>query len=155
MNGTTARRRIVVGSDGSESSRAALRWALRQAALVGAAVEAVTAWEYPASHGLVPATVDGDAEALAGKVLAETVAREWGLDRLVEVRERVAPGNAARVLLTVAEGAELLVVGNRGHGGFTGAVLGSVTQHCVQHASCPVVVVREAGRAKAEPGDGR
>ncbi|WP_354638310.1 universal stress protein [Kitasatospora camelliae] len=142
MNGTTARRRIVVGVDGSASSRAALRWALRQAGLVGATVEAVIAWEYPAVYGWGMTMVDVDAAAYAGKALAEAVAQETGPDGAVEVRERVECGNPAQVLLKAAEGAELLVLGNRGHGGFAGALLGSVGQHCVQHAPCPVLVVR-------------
>ncbi|WP_317620853.1 universal stress protein [Streptomyces sp. CBMA123] len=62
--------------------------------------------------------------------------------RPVEIRTRVQEGGAAACLLDAARGAELLVVGSRGHGGFTGALLGSVGQHCVQHAPCPVVVVR-------------
>ncbi|MFD5466526.1 universal stress protein [Kitasatospora sp. NPDC127059] len=154
MNDTTAKPRIVVGVDGSGSSRAALRWALRQAALVGATVEAVTTWEYPVYYGLGMPMLDGDFAGFAGKALAEAVAEEAGRDCPVEVQERVARGNAAQVLLMAAEGAELLVLGSRGHGGFTGALLGSVTQHCVQHASCPVVVIREPGREIAEPADG-
>lgn len=58
------------------------------------------------------------------------------------VRTQVAEGNPARVLLSAAAGADLLVVGSRGHGGFTEALLGSVGQHCAHHARCPVVVIR-------------
>jgi nucleotide-binding universal stress UspA family protein len=58
------------------------------------------------------------------------------------VRARVVEGNAAQVLLDASDGADLLVVGSRGHGGFTEALLGSVSQHCVHHARCPVVVIR-------------
>ena len=54
----------------------------------------------------------------------------------------VREGNAAQVLLDAAQGADLLVVGSRGHGGFTEALLGSVSQHCVHHAQCPIVIVR-------------
>ncbi|MFD5562519.1 universal stress protein [Kitasatospora griseola] len=137
----TAQRRIVVGVDGSASSRAALRWAARQAAAVGATVEAITTWEYPAAFGWSVPVVDADIAASAAKTLAETVARE-AAEHGVEIRERVESGNAAQILLEAAEGAELLVLGNRGHHGFAKALLGSVSQHCVQHASCPVVVVR-------------
>ncbi|MGX4733420.1 universal stress protein [Kitasatospora griseola] len=137
----TAQRRIVVGVDGSASSRAALRWAARQAAAVGATVEAITTWEYPAAFGWSVPVVDADIAASAAKTLAETVAQE-AAEHGVEIRERVESGNAAQILLEAAEGAELLVLGNRGHHGFAKALLGSVSQHCVQHASCPVVVVR-------------
>ncbi|MFJ7910709.1 universal stress protein [Kitasatospora sp. NPDC096204] len=156
MNDTVAQRRIVVGVDGSASSRAALRWAVRQAALVGAAVEAVITWEYPAVYhwGVPVADVDdGVVAGYAGKTLAEAVAEETGPQYPVEVRERVEYGNAAQVLLEVAEGAELLVLGNRGHGGFVGALLGSVSQHCVHHASCPVVVVRDTEHEQTEPAE--
>ncbi|GAA4884430.1 universal stress protein [Kitasatospora terrestris] len=143
MNETTAQRRIVVGVDGSASSRAALRWAIRQASLTGATVESVITWEYPAVYGWGMTMVDTEVAAYAGKALAEAVAQEAGPDCPVPVRERVECGNAAQILLTAAEGAELLVLGNRGHGGFAGALLGSVGQHCVQHSPCPVVIVRD------------
>ncbi|MFJ9775826.1 universal stress protein [Kitasatospora sp. NPDC101157] len=153
----TAQRRIVVGVDGSESSHAALRWAARQAALVGATVEAVITWEYPTVYGWgvpVAGVADVEVAAYAGKTLAEVVAQATGPQCPVEVCERVECGNAAQVLLKVADGAELLVLGNRGHGGFAGALLGSVSQHCVQHASCPVVVVRGTGHEHAEHANG-
>ncbi|MEV7117542.1 universal stress protein [Kitasatospora griseola] len=137
----TAQRRIVVGVDGSASSRAALRWAARQAAVVGATVEAIITWDYPTAFGWSTPVVDADIAASAAKTLAETVAQE-AAEHGVEIRERVESGNAAQILLEAAEGAELLVLGNRGHHGFAKALLGSVSQHCVQHASCPVVVVR-------------
>ncbi|MFD9130733.1 universal stress protein [Kitasatospora sp. NPDC059571] len=142
MTQGTPGRRIVVGVDGSPSSNAALRWAARQAELTGASLDAVTGWEYPASYGWGGTMIDGDFAALAGKVLADAVAAELGAEPPVTVRERVLNGNAATVLLDAAHGADLLVLGNRGHGGFTQALLGSVGQHCVQHADCPVVIVR-------------
>jgi nucleotide-binding universal stress UspA family protein len=137
-------RRIVVGVDSSAGSRTALRWALVQAHMTGAAVEAVTAWQNPVVYdGWVPAGPDsGSLAALAEKVLAETVADVVGTqDRPVDVRTAVAEGPAAQVLLTAAAGAELLVVGSRGRGAFAGMLLGSVSQHCVQHAPCAVVVI--------------
>ncbi|WP_404869938.1 universal stress protein [Kitasatospora griseola] len=145
MNGTgsTAERRIVVGVDGSESSRSALRWAVRQAALTGATVEAVITWEYPAVHGWEMPLSDADFSTAAEQTLAQVVEEEGDPAHPVEIGRRVERGNAARVLLDAAEGAELLIIGSRGHGGFTGALLGSVGQHCVHHATCPVVVVRD------------
>jgi nucleotide-binding universal stress UspA family protein len=139
--------RIVVGVDGSASSKAALWWAVRQAELTDGTVEAVTAWHYPSAwYGWTPPqSVTFDFEKIASEMLDETIAKSIGPDHLVEISKRVLQGNAAAVLLDAARGAELLVVGNRGHGGFAGTLLGSVGQHCVQHASCPVVVVRGPG----------
>ena len=60
----------------------------------------------------------------------------------VKVSSTVREGNPAKILLEAADGADLLVVGSRGHGGFAEALLGSVSQHCVHHAPCPVVIIR-------------
>jgi nucleotide-binding universal stress UspA family protein len=139
--------RIVAGVDGSASAREALRWAIRQAELTSASVDAVTAWEYPAAYGgygMAPVGVadDVDFAGFAEKTVTEEVAAAAGPDSPVAVRTQVAEGSPAGVLLAAAEGADLLVVGSRGHGGFAEALLGSVGQHCVHHARCPVVVVR-------------
>jgi nucleotide-binding universal stress UspA family protein len=136
---------IVVGVDGSGSSKAALRWAIRQAKLTGAAVQAVTAWRFPVGYGM--ATMDRgsvfDFETSAKQILTEALAEVSGLDPEVPVRPLVIEGHAAEVLLNAARGAELLVVGSRGHGGITSALLGSVSMSCVLHARCPVLVVRD------------
>jgi len=139
--------RIVVGVDGSPSSVSALRWAVKQAGLTGATVDAVISWHYPASaggYGWAPIGVGAafDFAENAEKVLAAAISEAAPPDSAVDVRARVAEGNAAQVLLDAADGADLLVVGSRGHGGFTEALLGSVSQHCVHHAHCPVVVIR-------------
>jgi nucleotide-binding universal stress UspA family protein len=140
-------RYIVVGVDSSHGSRAALAWALAQARLTGAVVEAVAAWQQPAtyeySYGAIPSPSLGDSiAAITEKVLTETVADVVGTGgQPVDVRVEVAQGPAAQVLLEAAAGAELLVVGSRGHGAFAGMLLGSVSQHCTQHAPCPVIVV--------------
>jgi len=137
--------RIVAGVDGSASARSALRWAIRQAELTRGSVDAVIAWQYPASYtgyGLAPSGVsDVDYAGWAEKAVAEEVAAATA-NRPVDVRTQVTEGSPARVLLDAAEGADLLVVGSRGHGGFAEALLGSVGQHCVHHARCPVVVIR-------------
>jgi nucleotide-binding universal stress UspA family protein len=140
-----AGRRIVVGVDGSASSKAALAWAARQARLTGATVEAIIAWEYPATYGYaMPAApeINYNYEQVAADVVADTIAEICGEAEPVKVISRVVEGNAAQVLLDASAGAELLVVGSRGHGGFFEALLGSVGQHCVHHATCPVVVIR-------------
>jgi nucleotide-binding universal stress UspA family protein len=139
--------RIVAGVDGSPSSVSALRWAIRQAGLTGSEVDAVMAWHYPATavgYGFAPAgTEQGyDFKAIAEKVLADAITNCADPASDVRVRAQVIEGNAAQVLLDAAAGADLLVVGSRGHGGFAGALLGSVSQHSVQHATCPVVVIR-------------
>ena len=138
--------RIVAGIDGSQSSASALRWAIRQAALTGATVDAVIAWHYPdmAASGMVAGGLeptDGFQES-AAKIVNDAISSTLDPASDVPVHARVAQGHAAQVLLDASAGADLLVVGSRGHGGFTEALLGSVSQHCVQHASCPVVVVR-------------
>lgn len=83
-----------------------------------------------------------DIETAATKALDETITEVAGARPDVVIRRRVVRGHPAQVLLDAADGAELIVVGSRGHGGFAGALLGSVSQHCVHHANCPVVVVR-------------
>jgi len=142
--------RIVVGVDGSPSSKAALAWAVEQAGLTGASVEAVIAWHYPVAVGGIPFAPMGagdftDYGELAAKVLDEATAATVDPDGPVKVSSVVREGNAAQVLLDAAKDAELLVVGSRGHGGFTEALLGSVSQACVHHARCPVVIIRAAG----------
>lgn len=133
---------IVVGVDGSACAQDALRWAHRYAEAMGGRIVAVTAWHYPptpAGPGIVPPT-DYNPQDTARQVLAEAVATE-GLDS-TSVDQVVVEGNPAGVLIDRSEQADLLVVGTRGHGGFTGMLLGSVSAHCVHHAHCPVVVVR-------------
>jgi nucleotide-binding universal stress UspA family protein len=146
-------RRIVVGVDSSHGSKVALRWALAQARLTSASVEAVTAWQHPMMYGnsywAMPFPVDDGVAAMAEKALAETVADIVGTqDEPVDVRTTVAEGPAAYVLLTAAVDAQLLVVGSRGHGGFAGMLLGSVSQHCAHHAPCPVVVIPDDDTSK-------
>jgi len=134
--------RIVVGVDGFESSAAALRWAIHQAKLTGAVVEAVTAWHIPPNSGMISGVDMPDYQDDARMVLTEAIASTCMIDTDVEVRPRVVEGRAGPVLVEAAEGADLLVVGNRGHGGLAEALLGSVGQFCVHNAPCPVVIMR-------------
>lgn len=120
---------------------------MRQAALTGTAVQAVIAWHYPVmagGYGWAPVSaMDAtDFGEVAAKTLAEVIADEADPASSVRVSTSVMEGNAAQVLLKAAKGAELLVVGSRGHGGFAGALLGSVSQHCVHLSPCPIVIVR-------------
>jgi nucleotide-binding universal stress UspA family protein len=137
--------RIVVGVDGSESALDALRWAVAQARSTGATVDAIATWEQPPlAYGAgyyVPVPATDLAEAV-GKVLDDSIAEVQHDSAPVEIRRQVVEGHPVQVLLQAARGADLLVLGSRGRGGFAGALLGSVGQHCVQHAPCPVVIVR-------------
>ncbi|MGX6607104.1 universal stress protein [Micromonosporaceae bacterium Da 78-11] len=145
MNDQT--KRIVVGVDGSEGSKVALKWAMTEAELNGAPIEAITTWQSPVmagySYGWSPAPFEGESfAAVMGKILDDTIAEVSAeMKPPHAVVARVAEGNAAQVLLDAARDAQMLVVGSRGHSTFAGILLGSVSQHCVQHASCPVVVV--------------
>ena len=136
---------IVVGVDGSDGAQAALRFALDEARLRGAAVRAVAAWHVPATAfggAYVPPT-DGlldELEASTRQTL-ERVLSDAGDHADVEVEPVVREGAPAHVLLEEASDAALLVVGTRGLGGFRGLLLGSVGQQCTHHAPCPVVVV--------------
>jgi nucleotide-binding universal stress UspA family protein len=134
--------RLVVGVDGFESSKAALRWAIHQAKLTGAVVEAITAWQVPVGTGWVPTTEIPDYQADAAAVLGEAMTEMCAVDPDVQVCPRVVEGRAGQVLAEAAEGADLLVVGTRGHGGLAEALLGSVGQYCVHHAPCPVLIIR-------------
>jgi nucleotide-binding universal stress UspA family protein len=112
-------------------------------------VDAVIAWDYPGTYGYPAATGDEtDYEELAAEVVANTIAEVAGPAAPAKVMPKVARGNAATVLLAAAAGADLLVLGSRGHGGFMEALLGSVSQHCVHHATCPVVVIRDGIAAR-------
>jgi nucleotide-binding universal stress UspA family protein len=144
MSNTPQGGRIVVGVDGSPSSRAALRWAIHQAKLTGATIDAVTAWRMPASYAWTQDGVTGigDYPAEAQRILTAAINELAGVDTDVKIRPLVEEGHPAQVLVEAAHGADLLVVGRRGHGGFSAALLGSVSQNCVHHAPCPVLVVR-------------
>jgi nucleotide-binding universal stress UspA family protein len=140
---------IVVGVDGSDGSVNALRWALGEARLRTARVRVVLAWSYPqvstyheAKHVLdVPFAED--AAAFLDQAVAETAAAAEGL----EIEKKVVEGQAAPALVEAARDASLLVVGSRGVGGFSGLLLGSVSQQCAHHATCTLVIVREETHA--------
>jgi nucleotide-binding universal stress UspA family protein len=147
---------IIVGVDGSEGSRAALRWAARVATATGAELRAVGAWQYPASA----ATPAGPADLAGPDAMDErtcddvrAVAREELGDRADNVAVEAGRGPAAPALLGVVTrtGAAMLVIGARGLGGFAGLMLGSVSQQCVEHSPCPVVVLRDGDDSSDGP----
>jgi nucleotide-binding universal stress UspA family protein len=151
--GTAATRsRIVVGVDGSESSLAALRWAVRQAELTGAPLEIVSAWEWPVSYSgwETPPPPDYDPADEARRQLDKAVSAVLTPRDAIEVRRSVIEGHAAPVLEALSRTADLVVVGSHGHGELAGMLLGSVSQHCVTHCRCPVAVIRGPGR-RARP----
>jgi nucleotide-binding universal stress UspA family protein len=137
---------IVVGVDGSPGAKAALRWALGEARLRGTPLCIVHAWNiaYAAAYGIA-LTIDpefiNELRAQASRVIDEMLAEAGSEADGVKVEKAVAKGVPAQVLVEKAEGADLLVVGSRGLGGFRGLLLGSVSQQCAHHAPCPVVIV--------------
>lgn len=143
---------IVVGVDGSDNSLTALRWALDEGLLRHLGVHVVLSWAMPPVLGMAPVVLPSEEELDAGArgELARIVtdhAGPAGRPTDSPVTSAVMEGSPARELLAAAEDASLLVVGTRGHGGFAGLLLGSVSQQCVAHATCPVVVVHEPRRS--------
>ncbi len=132
-----------MGVDGSDCSKDALRWAARQAELTDATVAAIIAWRFPAYYGWAPLDQeDLGFPGLAEQALARAVDEVFGPDHPDWLQTRVVEGHAAQVLVMASADADLLVVGSRGHGGFAGLLLGSVSTYCLHHARCPVAVIR-------------
>lgn len=142
MDQDAGTRFIVVGVDGSDSSKDALRWAAKQARLTGAAVHAIATWDFPTGYGWGPYISDLDLAGEARKGLDRTVEQALSDMPDVPVVARVEQGHAAGVLVAASRDADLLVVGSRGRGAFSGMLLGSVSQHCAQNAACPVLIMR-------------
>jgi nucleotide-binding universal stress UspA family protein len=137
-------RTIVVGIDGSATSLGALHWALAEARRSGSRVEAVGAWQWPTGWGAVaPFPQDYDPARDTTDMLAELVGPVATAVPDVPVGWRAVEGHPAEVLVAASGEADLLVVGNRGHGNFSGLLLGSVSQHCAAHAATPVVIYRD------------
>ncbi len=136
---------IAVGVDGSDRSIAALNWAAKEAAVHGYTLRIVTAWSIPItalSPGGLPAPYPVDELENDGRAAQEFVIAKADIPAGVEIEHHIVEGGPAAVLIAASQTAELLVVGSRGHGGFTGLLLGSVGQQVTGHAACPVVVVR-------------
>jgi nucleotide-binding universal stress UspA family protein len=139
----TNRDLIVVGVDGSEGARRALHWAVAEGRRTGSAVEAVTAWHWDGLEGSMLAATSPRVE----RELAEHVSQHE-LDLVLAdagssspVARDVVEGPPVKVLLAAARRARMLVLGSHGHGRLHHAVLGSISEECVRHATCPVVVV--------------
>lgn len=136
--------RIVVGVDGSEGSVAALRWAVEEASIRGAVVEAVSAFHVPyvGAASVMPMMLDPkEFEDAAIAVLRKVVEAVDASSLDEPVVELVVEGPASTVLVEAGRGASMLVVGARGHGGLSGMLLGSISRQVTEHATVPVVVV--------------
>ncbi len=135
--------RIVVGHDGSDASQEALRWAARQAVLTNSTLELVMTWEWPTSYGwAVPVPTDFDPESDVQKVLDGAAAGILDEHPGLQIDPRLVSGHPAPILVEASKGADLLVVGSRGHGEFVGMLLGSVSEYCATNAHCPVLIHR-------------
>jgi nucleotide-binding universal stress UspA family protein len=145
--GAGGRERVVVGIDGSEPSEAALRWALDEGAARKAVLQVVHAWEAPVIYGPVAGVSGSEVDAIesgAHRLVDDMIERLGEEAAAVDVERTVVPGGPASSLLDAADGADLVVVGRRGLGGFGRLLLGSVSEHVARHAACPVVVVPTA-----------
>lgn len=145
---------IVVGVDESQGAAQALRWAIAEGELHDAEVTAVMAWGYLApqvsimGESIAPLHVEIDAV----ETLHASIASAVGADRASLVRAQVVCDLPARALIEASEDADLLVVGARGVGGYRALLLGSVSQHCLHHATTPIAVVRDDSRDREPTG---
>jgi nucleotide-binding universal stress UspA family protein len=146
---------VVVGVDGSPASQQALRWARFLTEATNSPLAVVSVWDQASVYGwaagswsAMPADWDPSLEARRG--LNSTLDAVFDAQRPTGLRTAVIEGNVARTLLEVSRGARMLVVGSRGHGGFAGLLLGSVSSACAEHATCPVLIVH--GHTPPPPG---
>lgn len=151
---------IVVGMDGSTRSMAALAWAIAEARVRGCGVKIVMAWQQPQAYGAAdvwglgtdPSLDAAEVLASAAEAEAARLAEQAAPTGDVPMTWKTVEGHPVRVLVHTSESADLLVVGSRGHGGFVGMLLGSVSQNVLAHARCPVVVVPDPQRHGGETG---
>ena len=138
---------IVVGVDASEGSRRALEWAAKEAHLRAAPLTVVLAWQWSTAlypdAGWATATTEliEDLEKIAEERLDDVCTAVAPALEGLEVKRALVEGPPVSSLVEAAQGAELLVVGTRGHGGFAGLLLGSVSQQLAHHSPCPIVIV--------------
>lgn len=144
--------RIVVGVDGSEPSKQALRWAAFVASTTGASIDAVASWRlnaFASGPAMIERPAEWDRTKEITAMLAATLTDVFADNPPARLNSVVREGVAAKVLIEASDGARMLLVGNRGHGGFVGLMLGSVSTACAAHASCPVMVIH--GHTPAPP----
>jgi nucleotide-binding universal stress UspA family protein len=135
--------RIVVGVDGSPCSQIALSWAARLAAAETRQIDVVAAWEYPANYGWTTLPEDETLKEAMEKTATDVVDAVFGPQRPAGLRVILHEAHPAEALIRHSAGAYMVVVGSRGHGGFAGLLLGSVSARVAERAKCPVLVVHE------------
>jgi nucleotide-binding universal stress UspA family protein len=148
---TSSGARIVVGVDGSASSLEALRWADRVGSALNLAIDAIICWSFPTNFGIGVAFTEYRPDVQAQAALDEALRTVFGDTAPAGLRSSVRDGYPAQELIEASRGAEMLVVGSRGHGGFVGLLIGSVSSYCAEHAACPVVVLHHRA-ADSKPG---
>jgi len=135
--------RIVVGIDGSPASLDALDWAGRQASLTHSTLEMIMTWDWPTTYGWAMYFPEGyDPSEGMPEILSKAADDLHAKYPNIEVTFRVVQGNPAPILIEASKGADLLVIGSRGHGEFVGMLIGSVSEYCATNAHCPVLVHR-------------
>lgn len=140
---TSNARRVVIGVDGSQPSIDALRRGARIAEALGSEITVVISWDYPRSYGFAGgAPTEYRPDTDAADILEKALTEVFGDERPANLTTSVEEGHAAQVLVEASKDASMLVVGSRGHGGFVGLLLGSVSAYCAEHATCTVVVAR-------------
>ncbi len=139
-------RNIVVGVDGSDASVEALCEAQALAIPLAAQVVALACWDVPPVYDGYVAMGINDFDVRAGEILQEAVAKAFGLETPDNVETRLVQGHPRPTLIEASKSADMLVLGRRGHGGFGGLLMGSVSSACVAHAHCPVLVVHSPSR---------
>ncbi len=143
MEASRKPRVIVVGVDGSPSSINALELAARLVPLAGDVIRAVTVWQYPVGFGTF-APLDWNPDEMAEAALDQALSAAFQDHRPCPIERRVLQGPAAQVLIDESKHASMVVVGSRGHGGFAGLLLGSVSSAVAERSSCPVVIAHGA-----------
>lgn len=146
MSEATGIRTILVGVDGSDASVEALRQAQGLALPLSANIVALACWDVPPVYDGYVAMGINDFDVRAGEILQEAVVKAFGEALPANVETRLVQGHPRRMLLEESRNADLLVLGRRGHGGFGGLLLGSVSSALVAHAHCPVLVVHAPER---------
>ncbi|MEO8906996.1 MAG: universal stress protein [Microbacteriaceae bacterium] len=139
---------IVVGIDGSESSNGALGEAARLSHALNADLLLVATWQDPAGYGYI--APEWSMKSRAQEVLQDAIAKTFGTDLPSRLQSEVLEGPPARTLIKVSSDATMLVVGSRGHGGFAGMLLGSVSAACAEYAHCPVLVYHQRSEDPTE-----
>lgn len=137
--------RIIVGVDGSEHSKHALRWAAWFGQLLGKPIDAMMVWEpLPAAgYGWNFGATEWDQSEETQKALTRTIDEVFGTERPPLLSLHTTEGYPAIHLIEASSDAAMLLVGSRGRGGFANLLLGSVSAKCAEHAHCPVLVVHD------------